>query len=77
MCHALIAHTLSQDLFRKTIGAVTEAFVVYNSQGNSKGMAVVTFARPTDAGLAKQKYHGKIVDGSALYIPFLSTPRHT
>lgn len=38
-------------------------FLVYNNQGKSKGMAVVTFARPGDAAVARQKYDGKIVDG--------------
>jgi len=36
---------------------------VYNSQGKSKGMAFVHFARAGDAANAKAKYHGKIVDG--------------
>ncbi|KAH0578290.1 hypothetical protein H2248_003916 [Termitomyces sp. 'cryptogamus'] len=53
-----------EELFRKTIGPLRECFLVYNSQGNSKGMAVVSFARPSDAMLAKQKYDGKVVDGS-------------
>lgn len=38
--------------------------MVYNSQGNSRGMAVVTFARAADASVARGKYNGKIVDGS-------------
>lgn len=38
--------------------------MVYNSQGKSRGMAVVTFARPGDAAVARAKYNGKIVDGS-------------
>ncbi|TEB34360.1 hypothetical protein FA13DRAFT_1753875 [Coprinellus micaceus] len=52
-----------EELFRKTVGPVKECFLIYNSQGNSKGMAVVAFARATDAASAKTKYHGKIVDG--------------
>ena len=38
--------------------------MVYNSQGKSRGMAVVVFARPGDAAVARGKYNGKIVDGS-------------
>ncbi|KAF8648237.1 hypothetical protein AX16_006319 [Volvariella volvacea WC 439] len=52
-----------EELFRKTVGPVSEAFLVYNNQGHSKGMAVVHFTRPGDALLARQKYDGKIVDG--------------
>ncbi|KAG6908940.1 hypothetical protein DXG01_002719 [Tephrocybe rancida] len=52
-----------EELFRKTIGPLRESFLIYNSQGNSKGMAVVTFARPADAAQAKAKYDGKVVDG--------------
>ena len=36
---------------------------MYNSQGKSKGMAVVWFQRPGDALVARAKYDGKIVDG--------------
>lgn len=36
--------------------------MVYNSQGKSKGMAIVMFQRPGDAAVAQKKYHGKIVD---------------
>ena len=52
-----------QQLFSKTVGPVKDAFIVYNSQGRSKGMAVVSFQRSTDAALARTKYNGKIVDG--------------
>ncbi|KAG6839780.1 hypothetical protein C0991_011731 [Blastosporella zonata] len=52
-----------EELFRKTIGPLRESFLVYNSQGKSKGMAVVTFMRSGDAALAKAKYDGKVVDG--------------
>ncbi|KAF8155531.1 hypothetical protein B0H34DRAFT_713663 [Crassisporium funariophilum] len=52
-----------EELFRKTVGPLKESFLVYNSQGNSKGMAVVTFQRPGDAITARAKYDGKIVDG--------------
>jgi hypothetical protein len=30
-------------------------------------MAVVTFHRPTDAGVARSKYNGKVIDGSASF----------
>ena len=62
-------------LFSKTVGPLKEAFMVYNSQGKSKGMAIVTFARPGDAALARSKYHGKIVDGSE-YHPSLTQNRY-
>ncbi|TFK22138.1 hypothetical protein FA15DRAFT_50592 [Coprinopsis marcescibilis] len=52
-----------EELFKKTVGPVKESFLVYNSQGKSKGMAVVAFNRPGDAALARTKYDGKIVDG--------------
>ncbi|KAF9552888.1 hypothetical protein CPC08DRAFT_714211 [Agrocybe pediades] len=52
-----------EDLFRMTVGPLRESFLVYNSQGKSKGMAVVAFQRPGDALVAKAKYDGKVVDG--------------
>jgi len=52
-----------EELFRKTVGPLKDSFLVYNSQGKSKGMAVVTFQRPGDAVTARAKYDGKIVDG--------------
>ncbi|KAF9456466.1 hypothetical protein BDZ94DRAFT_1177637 [Collybia nuda] len=52
-----------EDLFKKTVGPLRECFLVYNSAGKSKGMAVVAFQRPGDAAAAKAKYDGKIVDG--------------
>ncbi|KAG6845107.1 hypothetical protein H0H87_000806 [Tephrocybe sp. NHM501043] len=58
-----VKETEVEELFRKTIGPLRESFLVYNSQGYSKGMAVVSFARPGDAAIAKQKYNGKVVDG--------------
>ncbi|THH00871.1 hypothetical protein EW026_g1741 [Hermanssonia centrifuga] len=50
-------------LFVKTVGPVKESFIVHNSQGNSKGMAVVSFHRVEDAAVARTKYNGKIIDG--------------
>ncbi|KAF8138064.1 hypothetical protein K438DRAFT_1638470 [Mycena galopus ATCC 62051] len=52
-----------EDLFTKTVGPLRESFLIYNSQGKSKGMAVVSFQRPGDAAIAREKYDGKIVDG--------------
>ena len=45
------------------MGPLRDAFLIYNSQAKSKGMAVVTFQRAGDAAVAKAKYDGKIVDG--------------
>lgn len=42
--------------------------MVYNSQGNSRGMAIVSFTRQGDAAVARAKYNGKIVDGREFYI---------
>jgi len=52
-----------EELFKKTVGPLKESFLIYNSQGLSKGMAIVAFQRPGDAALARSKYDGKIVDG--------------
>ncbi|KAH9478738.1 mRNA export protein mlo3 [Psilocybe cubensis] len=52
-----------EELFRITVGPLKESFLVYNSQGRSKGMAVVAFQRPGDAMVARAKYDGKFVDG--------------
>ncbi|PPQ89238.1 hypothetical protein CVT25_001317 [Psilocybe cyanescens] len=52
-----------EELFRITVGPLKESFLVYNSQGKSKGMAVVAFQRPGDAMVARAKYDGKFVDG--------------
>ncbi|KAI0760125.1 hypothetical protein C8Q74DRAFT_203652 [Fomes fomentarius] len=50
-------------LFSRTVGPVKEVLLVYNSQGKSRGMAIVSFSRPGDATVARAKYNGKIVDG--------------
>ncbi|THH16121.1 hypothetical protein EW146_g4469 [Bondarzewia mesenterica] len=52
-----------EELFKRTVGPMKDLFIVYNNQGNSKGMAIVTFQRPGDAAVARQKYNNKIVDG--------------
>lgn len=51
-----------EELFRQTVGPLREVLIIYNSQGKSKGMAIVEFARPGDAVIARRKYHGKVVD---------------
>ena len=61
--HILVLVLHEQILFSKTVGPVKEVFMVYNSQGKSRGMAVVTFVRAGDAAVARVKYNGKIVDG--------------
>jgi hypothetical protein len=53
---------------------VKEAFIIYNSSGKSKGMAIVTFHRPGDAAVAKAKYDGKFIDmstycGEPIHVP--------
>ncbi|KAJ7152270.1 hypothetical protein C8R43DRAFT_480286 [Mycena crocata] len=58
-----VGETEVEELFKKTIGPLRESFLIYNSQGRSKGMAVVVFQRPGDAEVARAKYDGKIVDG--------------
>ncbi|TFY77313.1 hypothetical protein EWM64_g6700 [Hericium alpestre] len=52
-----------KELFTRTIGPMKDLFLIYNSQGKSKGMAVVTFSRPGDAAIARAKYNNKLVDG--------------
>ncbi|KAI6043913.1 hypothetical protein EDC04DRAFT_2646117 [Pisolithus marmoratus] len=58
-----VSETEVEELFRKTVGPLREVFLVYNSQGRSKGMAVISFQRPGDAAVARSKYDGKFVDG--------------
>ncbi|KAI6019794.1 hypothetical protein F5J12DRAFT_813219 [Pisolithus orientalis] len=58
-----VSETEVEDLFRKTVGPLREVFLVYNSQGRSKGMAIISFQRPGDAAVARAKYDGKFVDG--------------
>ncbi|KAL0566149.1 hypothetical protein V5O48_015871 [Marasmius crinis-equi] len=52
-----------EELFKKTVGPLKDSFVIYNSSGKSKGMAVVWFQRAGDALVAQGKYDGKFVDG--------------
>lgn len=52
-----------EELFQKTVGPLREVLLVYNSQGRSKGMAVVAFQRAGDAAVAREKYNDKVVDG--------------
>ena len=48
---------------KKTIGAVKDSFMIHNSQGGSKGMAIVTFYKTSDAHQARERYHKKVIDG--------------
>jgi len=52
-----------EGLFQKTVGPVKHAFFIYNNQGMPKGMAVVEFTRLGDAGMARNKYNTKVIDG--------------
>ena len=62
-------HTeLTQELFKKTIGPLKDSFIVYNSQGRSKGIAIVSFVRAGDAAVARQKYHGKHLRSSFSHV---------
>ncbi|KAH9171369.1 hypothetical protein EDB89DRAFT_2070911 [Lactarius sanguifluus] len=58
-----VAETEIEELFKRTVGPIKDMFIIYNSQGRSKGMAVVTFQRATDAVSAQSKYDGKVIDG--------------
>ncbi|KAH8987825.1 hypothetical protein EDB92DRAFT_1874310 [Lactarius akahatsu] len=58
-----VAETEIEELFKRTVGPIKDMFIIYNSQGRSKGMAVVTFQRATDAVSARSKYDGKVIDG--------------
>ncbi|KAG2747142.1 hypothetical protein P692DRAFT_20835919 [Suillus brevipes Sb2] len=58
-----VGETEVEELFKKTIGPLKECFVIYNTQGRSKGMAIITFQRPGDAAAAREKYDGKLIDG--------------
>lgn len=59
-----------EELFKKTVGPVKEAFIIYNSHAQSKGMAIATFQRPGDAAVAKAKFDGKYVDHSRIKVFF-------
>jgi RNA recognition motif. (a.k.a. RRM, RBD, or RNP domain) len=52
-----LSHTY-QELFKKTVGPLKDSFIVHNSQGRSKGIAIVSFLRSGDAAVARQKYNG-------------------
>ncbi|KAH7919047.1 hypothetical protein BV22DRAFT_1041269 [Leucogyrophana mollusca] len=58
-----VGETEIEELFQKTVGPLKEVFLIYNSQGRSKGMAVVAFQRSGDAAVARAKYDGKFIDG--------------
>ncbi|KAI0078319.1 hypothetical protein K474DRAFT_1660535 [Panus rudis PR-1116 ss-1] len=52
-----------QELLEKTIGPITDVFLIYTAKGTSKGMAIVTFKKAESAASARQKYNNKIIDG--------------
>jgi len=58
-----VAEPEIEELFKRTVGPIKDMFIIYNNQARSKGMAIVTFHRPTDAGVARAKYDGKVIDG--------------
>jgi THO complex subunit 4 len=62
-----------QELFQRTVGHVSDLFIIYNSKGLSKGMSIVTFASAKLAVIARQKYNGKLVDGRASFVSRLPT----
>ncbi|KAJ2919856.1 hypothetical protein MD484_g548, partial [Candolleomyces efflorescens] len=53
-----------KDLFHQTIGPVREVNLSYNSQGKSKGTAMVHFSRKGDANKAYQQYNNRLIDGN-------------
>ena len=55
-----------QDLMKKTVGPVNtqDTMMFYNAKGFPLGMAIVAFTRGADASKAREKYNGKVIDGS-------------
>jgi len=51
------------ELFSATIGPLFDVFVIYNKLQQSRGMAVVHFKNSLDAKRARDRYHGKVIDG--------------
>jgi len=49
--------------------------MVYNVKGFPRGVTVVTFMRAGDAAKARERYDGKVIDGSA-YTLFLECFYH-
>lgn len=51
---------------RKTIGTVNaqHSLLIHNAKGFPLGMAIVSFTRASDALRARERYNGKVIDGS-------------
>lgn len=52
-----------EELFVQTVGYVVDSYLLYNDKGYPKGKGYVQFSHPTDAALARKKYHGRVIDG--------------
>ncbi|KAJ3006756.1 hypothetical protein NUW54_g3815 [Trametes sanguinea] len=65
-----------QELFSRTVGPVKDVFMVYNSRGQSKGMAVVTFARSGDASVARASTIGRSWTGVCAHRPLPANLEH-
>ncbi|KAF8326788.1 uncharacterized protein EI90DRAFT_1871027 [Cantharellus anzutake] len=52
-----------EELFATTVGYVVDAYLLYNDKGYPKGKGYVQFSHPSDAALARRKYHGRVIDG--------------
>ncbi|KAI5123257.1 hypothetical protein M0805_001346 [Coniferiporia weirii] len=53
------------DLMKKTIGPVNvrDSLMIYTMKGFPRGMALIAFTRGGDAGRARERYNGKVIDG--------------
>lgn len=51
------------ELFTATIGPLHDVFVIYNKLQQSRGMAIIHFKNSLDAKRARDRYHGKVIDG--------------
>ena len=51
---------------KKVIGPVVlnKSFLFHNSKGYPLGMALVAFRKSGDAVIAREKFNGKVIDGS-------------
>lgn len=60
-----------KEIFSK-IGKVKKAVVMYNAKGQSRGVALVTFANAGSAAKAVREYHQAEVDGRPMYVKAVS-----
>merc|ERR1712083_1079127 len=60
-----------REIFSK-IGKVKKAVVMYNAKGESRGVALVTFANAASATKAVKEYHQAEVDGRPMYVKAVS-----